>query len=677
MKRSFLRTAVNRRGFLKLGGIIGAAMAAAKALPGGVKTADRMLEPEIDRDLREAWHPSSCSLCPAGCGVLYRMDDDQPVGVKGDPKDTVTAGAVCLKAFGLLQEYAHPDRLLAPQERRETGTFAPTVWDAAVAKAGAWLKGARRPAVLLGPEATASSALVARFAGAMGADLYRSAWTPADLPLDALRAATGYPDAKPDFDRSDLVLSFGQEWLLQSGHAALAGQAYGRLRPRTGLGRARLVIVSSRLGLTGIKSDLWIACAPRMEGAVALAVAGLLARSGRVKGPAGAWARRVADDLPPERLARESAVPMEKIRALAEELGRSTAPLVLGSRGRLADQWAVVGLAAAAGSLGRPGGIYPAPAAGFHESGAPAAQPAEDLFERLRGGKDPVDVLVIHGANPAFASPEPSRWRSVLRQVPHIVTIGSFMDETAGLSHLVLPAALFAEREDAVVGRSAGRARVRHTAAAIPPRAGVWSVAEIVAGLARASGRARGFPAPGDGVRRFLRALVRSGAPAASTSLHPRADLAAALAAAPRWTSPQPAAEREFRLRLLFVPAFSYGYGAHLPYLLSTTAPILRTWWYTVAELNPESARALKIADRDQVELVSASGRIVATAKVYEGVPPGEVAVSFGLGRGPDGALTRGKGMNPAELVAFRREAGAESGLWDHGTVRVARLGGA
>jgi len=138
---------------------------------------------------------------------------------------------------------------------------------------------------------------------------------------------------------------------------------------------------------------------------------------------------------------------------------------------------------------------------------------------------------------------------------------------------------------------------------------------------------------------------------------------------------PAPVPSGEFRLRLIFTPAGSYGYGTHIPYLLTTTAPLLRTWWDTVAELNPGSARKLGIGDRDRVELASASGKITAMAKLYEGVPPGEVAVSFGLGRGPDGQLERGKGANPADLVAFRREKGAESALWDQGSVRITRKG--
>jgi len=666
---------MTRASFLKVGGIITAALAASKALPGGVKTADGLLEPEIDRDLREAWHPSTCGMCPAGCGILYRMDDIQPVGIKGNLKDPVTRGALCLKAFGLLQEYAHPARLLEPRERNDKGGWTAVSWDSAIAKAGGWLKGARHPAVLIGHEASATTALVARFAGAVGADLYRSAWAPADLPLDALRQATGYPSAEPDFERTNFVVSFGNDWLVQYPHAALANQAYGFLRPRSGLGRGRMITVSSRYGLTALKSDQWIACNPGMEGAAALAVAGLLVRAGKARGAAREWGQKVLAGYTPEHLSRVSGVPMEKLRTLADELGHASAPLVLGTRGRLADQWAVTGLAALAGGLGRPGGIFPSAAPGFHDARLASAKSVEDLFERLRAGTSPVDLLVIHGANPAFASPDPSRWPGVLRRVPHIVAITPFIDETAGNAHLVLPSALMAEREDAVVARSASRARVRHTPAAIPPRPGVRPPADIVAEIARASGRSDGFPAPGDGVSRAINSLVRQPVPGPATGNQPAAGISPALASAPEWTMPTPVPSGEFRLRLLFSAAGSYGYGAHVPYLITATAPVIRTWWDTVAELNPESARKLGIADRDRVELASASGKITAMAKLFEGVPPGEVAVSFGLGRGPDGLLERGNGSNPADLVAFRREKGADSALWDQGSVRITRKG--
>ena len=54
-------------------------------------------------------------------------------------------------------------------------------------------------------------------------------------------------------------------------------------------------------------------------------------------------------------------------------------------------------------------------------------------------------MLLLDGANPVFTSPKGWRVREALEKVPYIVSFGSFLDETAALSDLILPDHSFLE----------------------------------------------------------------------------------------------------------------------------------------------------------------------------------------------------------------------------------------
>ncbi len=54
--------------------------------------------------------------------------------------------------------------------------------------------------------------------------------------------------------------------------------------------------------------------------------------------------------------------------------------------------------------------------------------------------------------------------------------------------------------------------------------------------------------------------------------------------------------------------------------------------WADLAKFNPIDATRLRIADGDKIRISSPSGSLECTAKLWEGVPPGSVAKTFGMG---------------------------------------------
>ena len=78
---------------------------------------------------------STCNICHRGCGVLIHMEDNQPVGIEGDPQSPVNEGRLCIKGQAALELLHHPDRLKYPLKRtgeRGEGHWQQIPWDEAL-----------------------------------------------------------------------------------------------------------------------------------------------------------------------------------------------------------------------------------------------------------------------------------------------------------------------------------------------------------------------------------------------------------------------------------------------------------------------------------------------------------------------------------------------------------------
>lgn len=69
-----------------------------------------------------------------------------------------------------------------------------------------------------------------------------------------------------------------------------------------------------------------------------------------------------------------------------------------------------------------------------------------------KGAPYPINVLMIHEANPAHSLPENRLFRQALAKVGTLVSFSSFMDETTQQADLVLPNPTALERFDDAIG---------------------------------------------------------------------------------------------------------------------------------------------------------------------------------------------------------------------------------
>jgi anaerobic selenocysteine-containing dehydrogenase len=307
--------------------------------------------------------------------------------------------------------------------------------------------------------------------------------------------------AVPAFDlkSAEYVLSFGGALLEAWTSPVHTMRSYGEFRQGRAGRRGKLVQVESRLSITAASADEWIAVEPGTEGVLAMGVAGVLMAEGLYdrefvrdrtlgiedyrdrKDKLQEGLRNLLDrDYSLERVSAETGVPVDTILRLAREFSASRAPLAVGPRkgpllpGPLFDHLAAQWVNALVGNLDQPGGMLvpeevPLPSwpelprdpiaeagrqsprldgAGENDGTYIQSDPERLADAILSGSPYPLEVLMLMGADPSFASATPERFAAALERVPLVFSLASIADDTALLADWILPDAHFLEQWD-------------------------------------------------------------------------------------------------------------------------------------------------------------------------------------------------------------------------------------
>jgi len=124
---------MKRRNFFKIMGIAsGAALSACKVSNADKKLLPYLVPPEdgvipgLPRYSR-----STCTECPANCGIEVKIRDDKPVKLEGNPDHPINKGALCMRGQASLARLYHPDRIKQPLLKGTDGKFKPISWEEA------------------------------------------------------------------------------------------------------------------------------------------------------------------------------------------------------------------------------------------------------------------------------------------------------------------------------------------------------------------------------------------------------------------------------------------------------------------------------------------------------------------------------------------------------------------
>jgi assimilatory nitrate reductase catalytic subunit len=448
--------------------------------------------------IADRWVKTTCGYCSVGCGMLVGIKDGKAVSVRGNPDHPVNLGKLCPKGLSEHHILDAPGRAQQPLLRKN-GKLVPVSWDEALdtmienfrSVQQRWGKdalGVVGTGQLLTEECYTLGKLVQLGFGTRNSD--------GNTTLCMASAVSGYkmsfgsdgpPGSYKDMETADVILLVGAN--IADNHPILC-QRLERNKNRT------LIVVDPRVTKTAMMSDIHLPVKPRSDIALLNGIAHILIRDGLINLEYIArhttgfteFASFVAT-FTPDHVAQVTGLSEAQIVRVAYLYGKAKAAFIGWTMGvnhstqGAATVTTINNLALITGNIGRAGA---APfsitgqcnAMGTRETGFTSSLPGYRKFDNAQDREDlarlwKIDVNripkarglaypdIIEGAvsgsikalwfiatNPVVSFPNYSVLEQALRSVEFLVVQdGFFPTPTSDFAHLVLPAAIWGEKE--------------------------------------------------------------------------------------------------------------------------------------------------------------------------------------------------------------------------------------
>jgi anaerobic selenocysteine-containing dehydrogenase len=450
------------------------------------------------RRIADRWIPTTCGYCSVGCGMFIGVKNGRAVGVQGDPDHPVNAGLLCPK--GLAEhETIHADtRARHPLLRRDRGLERVT-WDEAIGTMAVRFKDIQRRhgrdavgIISTGQLVTEEFYTLGKLAQlGLGTRNYDGNTT-----LCMSTAVSGYkrsfgsdgpPGAYEDLERADVILLIGAN--IADNHPIL----WRRLAANTS---RTLIVVDPRVTKTAMLADLHLPVKPRSDLALINGLIHILIESELIDRDYIATHTTGFDELresvrqyTPHHVADITGLPVDLIYRTASLCGGARAAFIAWTMGVNHSSKgtetvnAINNLALITGNIGRTGAspfsiTGQCNAMGTREAGFASSLPGYRKFEdaadreelaaiwRLPVNRIPaarglaypdiieaaldrrVRALWIIGTNPIVSFPNLGVLKQALGTVEFLVVQDGFHPTpTSEMAHLVLPAAIWGEKE--------------------------------------------------------------------------------------------------------------------------------------------------------------------------------------------------------------------------------------
>jgi anaerobic selenocysteine-containing dehydrogenase len=450
----------------------------------------------------DKWVKTTCGYCSVGCGMLVGTKDGKAVSVRGNPDHPVNRGKLCPKGLSEHHILDAPGRATQPLLRKD-GKLVPVSWDEALdtmiekfsavqQKYGNDALGVIGTGQLLTEECYTLGKLVQ-----LG---FRTRNSDGNTTLCMASAVSGYklsfgsdgpPGSYKDMETADVILLIGAN--IADNHPILCQRLE---RNRVNNPNSTVVIVDPRVTKTAMMADLHLPIKPRGDIALINGIAHILIRDGLIdrdyiaRHTTGfeSFSTFVAD-FTPEHVAEVTGLTEEQITHTAHLYGRAKAAFIGWTMGvnhstqGAATVTAINNLALITGNIGRAGA---APfsitgqcnAMGTRESGFTSSLPGYRKFDNPQDRADlarlwnidvdriptarglaypdiieaavsgSIKALWFVATNPVVSFPNYSVLEQALRSVDFLVVQDGFHPPpTSDFAHLVLPAAIWGEKE--------------------------------------------------------------------------------------------------------------------------------------------------------------------------------------------------------------------------------------
>ena len=473
---------------------------------------DDRVGPISESRLPDRWVKTTCGYCSVGCGMLAGERGGRIVAVRGDPDHPVNRGRLCPKGLSEHHTLTAPGRLTTPLIRGAKGRQQPATWDAALDRVAGDF---RRLLDTHGPESVAilsTGQLVTEEFYTLG-KLARLglglAHYDGNTTLCMASAVSGYkmsfgsdgpPGSYDDLALADVVVLIGAN--VADNHPLLAPRLLANKD-------AHVIAVDPRVTKTAMVADQHLALRPRsdvalLNGIIRILVEEDLVDHDYIAAHTEGYDRLVAhvQDYPLDRVATETGLRPDAIRDAALRIGRAERAFVAWTMGvnhsvQGSETVALINtLCLITGNVGRPGS---APfsitgqcnAMGTRESGFTASMPGYRPYddpaaraelaallgidesrlptERGRAYPDIVNGVIdgrikglwIIATNPTVSFPNRELLEYALERLDLLVVQDGYSTPTTALADVVLPAAVWGEKDGTFTNSERRVSRVR------------------------------------------------------------------------------------------------------------------------------------------------------------------------------------------------------------------------
>ena len=678
---------ISRRSFLARTAAVGAGVAFARPAGAVNRLIPQVVPSAETRPGTWTLLATTCRECPAGCGMHVRHIDGRAIKAEGNPEHPISRGALCARGQSSVQGLYDPDRVTRVVHRARGGEPRPADWSAGLEATGRRVREAGgRVAILSDLQTGALSEIMREFVRAAGSERLLF-YEP--LNAEALRAAHdrvfGLP-VVPDYrlESCDFIVSFAADFLetwispVQFAGAFADSHSYSDGR------RGRLAYVGPRLSMTAANADDVLLVRPGAERWIALGMLRVILDRGWGRGDAAGLAALVgaADLKTVESLTGVAPARIEALaRAFAEARGSVALAGPAGAHGKAAVETATAAalLNQAAGRVGQ--------TLDFSRPHALGRAADRDEVERFLSELTGKDVLIVHGANPAYSLPGAAEH---IRRAGTVVYLGTLMDETAQMADWFFPVDSPLESWGDYEPHEGVHCLMQPTMARLHP---TRHAGDVLLAVAEQAGQrlARPPAAPAADFEGWLRERWRELALVAAPGRPFEEFRAEALRRGGCW-GPRPGPAPAIRLpstpvdlalpaRLPETPTDGAdlwawasvtlfdGRHANRGWLQEAPDPVSTIVWRNWVDLHPRHASRLGLADGDIVAIENGRGRIEAPARITGDVADGVAAIALGQGHSALGRNAAGRGANAFALLG---PAGDESPF---GAVRLRRTG--
>lgn len=673
----------------------------------------------VPEDGQVTYVNSTCTLCPGGCGITVRKVNERAVKIEGMAGHPVNDGGICILGLSGLQLLYGPTRVKTPLKRmgkRGAGLWQPISWDAAMAELADKLGQLRKDGksdkvgVISGGRRGTVTALIDRFLAAYGSPNHFTTPCMQDAYELTLKRMHGIKSrAGFDFANSDFILSFGSGYIDGWGSPVHMFKQNSAWKDKG----IRVVQVEPRLSNSAAKADTWLPINPGSEASLALGLSQVIIHealydqkfvnnfsSGFV-----AFKKMLTADYTPEKVAAVTGIDKSSIISLGRRFAAAKRPIAICGRGKgdtagsAAEFAAVHALNALTGRINKAGGVWAVAEPGYIDwpkvaqdgaakKGAAAKRldgagqgPYQDvpsLLNRLLngGGESGLEMLLITGANPAYSQADTATVNKVLAKIPYIVSFGSFMDETAQKADLILPNHVYLERyQDVPDARGLAKPVLSLAKPVVKPQFNTRHVGDVIIALAKQLGGTMAQAFGWDDYETCLSETLgdkwdqlieqtficdENYRAASWGSAFGTPDKKFAFAADTK-TAALKGDGQKFPLVLLASDSMrlASGYVGDPPFMVKTVADTVLKGTQSLIEINPKTAKSLKLDEGDQAWLSTPAGEAKIKVHLTNGIMPGVVACPRGLGHSAYDKYLAGKGINVNRLMAALEDPGS------------------